>query len=124
MSNALYLVWNQQHETGNMILDEQYRAMLGIINSLYHSSLSGDGLKILKPTLRVLEEMSYIHLSTIGSLTDEANFELYRERAVFQYELFLEAKKTASEVRSEQDIQYVVRMLKDWWVNFYVEQAA
>ena len=33
MSDALYLIWNHKHETGTAILDEQYRAMLGIISS-------------------------------------------------------------------------------------------
>lgn len=60
MSDVLYLVWNKKHETGSTILDEQYRATLGMINSLFHSGSSGDGMKILKPTLRALEEMSYI----------------------------------------------------------------
>ena len=124
MSDALYLVWNQQHETGTAILDEQYRSMLGVINSLFHCASSGDGMKVLKPTLRALEEMSFIHLATIRSMSEGDNFDHYRERAIFQYELLLEAKNTANQVRSEQDIHCVVRLLKDWWVNFYVNQAA
>ena len=81
-------------------------------------------MKVLKPTLKALEKLSYIHLTTIRSISDEGSFEQYCVRVLFQYELLLEAKKTADQVRSDQDIHYVVRLLKGWWVNFYVKQAA
>ena len=115
--NILYLTWSQQHETGIAILDEQYKAMLGMINSLFYSLSMDKGIVTLQPTLRALEEMSHIHLSTVRSLSDETDFEEFRESALFQYELFLEAKDTAREVRCEQDVLFVVRLLKDWWVS-------
>lgn len=122
-ADILYLAWRQQHETGISILDEQHRAMLGMINSLYYSISMSKGMAMLQPTLRALEEMSHIHLSIVRSLSDETDFEEFRENALFQYELFLEAKNTAREVRCEQDVLFVVRLLKDWWTNFQVKQA-
>lgn len=123
-TDILYLAWAQQHETGVAIFDEQQKAMLGVINSLFYSISVSKGMIMLKPTLKALEEMSHIHLLTVRSLSDETEFKEFCENAVFQYELLQEAKNTAREVRCEQDILFIVRLLKDWWMNFHTKQAA
>ena len=124
MENVLYLVWNKDHESGMAIIDEQHRAMLGMINSLYYNLSKGRGLNTVHPTLRALEELAYIHLSTLLPLAEQEEYGKYREQAITQYELLQEAKRSARKAQCEADVMEIVQLLKDWWVGFHARQAA
>ena len=113
----LYIVWNDSSNTGIPIIDEQHRGIISTINSLHYSIRTGEGDKVIKPTLITLEQYIIIHFRTEESLMEHAQYPGFDTHLELHRDL---ARKTDAIYRNAQidgDPDIVLKFMKDWWLH-------
>lgn len=73
MSN-LYIQWKKEDELGIPLIDEQHRAIVGTINSLFYFIQMGRGLAALRPTLNALDQYTKIHFDSEEALLKQIRY--------------------------------------------------
>ena len=117
MDQPLYIVWNEDYELGVNILDEQHRALVSTINSLYYFITRGSGVQAIKPTLRVLEEYTNLHFATEEAFMKSFDFHDFKEHRQFHQHLMAKTLTLSNHVYSEEDALKTLDFLKNWWLN-------
>lgn len=74
MMNVLYIVWKPHDDIGVPIIDEQNRAIVATINSLYYFIQEGWGLSALAPTLNIIKSYSSFHFKTEEGILAKAGY--------------------------------------------------
>jgi hemerythrin len=77
----------------------------------------GQGVKIVNPTMKILEQYVYIHFDTEEALMREA---LYPDidKHILQHPKFIErAKLLFREAQKNDNAAEILRFLKEWWLN-------
>lgn len=117
MEQALYIVWSQDNQLGIAILDEQHRAIVSTINSLFYFIQEKLGAAAVEPTLRVLVEYTKLHFTTEERLMKQAGYLQFDEHIQLHHKLAEQTiALTQSHVEAES-AKETLRFLKDWWIN-------
>lgn len=117
MTDALYIVWNTDNELEIPIIDEQHRAIVSTINSLFYFLHGKLTLVTLKPTLRILEEYTRLHFTTEEMLMEKAGYSGYRDHVLLHRELAARTTTMAREPLEADRAHEVLGSLKDWWLD-------
>lgn len=117
MKNMLYIVWQESGNLGIPIIDEQHRAIVTMINSLYYFIHEGRGLEALRPTLETLEQYTRIHFITEEELMRRAGFEGIDEHVALHGELAGKMKTIARESLQNREPEQALEFLKRWWLD-------
>jgi len=117
MREALYIVWDFDNELDIPIIDEQHRAIVSTINSLFYFIHERLTLVALRPTLHILEEYTKLHFTTEEMLMEKAGYSGVGDHVLLHRQL---AKRTATIAHSPLDADSgheVLSFLKDWWLH-------
>jgi hemerythrin len=117
MSRPLLIVWKDEFNQGEPIIDEQHHGVVATINSLHYFLHQGLALNQLRPTISVLKNYLMFHFKTeegILMAMEYPNLEQYQtkmNRLIKEFDLLCEQA-----INNEQakDIQL---FLKNWWVE-------
>lgn len=122
MIRPLYIVWKDEFNVNVPIIDEQHRAVVATINSLYYFIQEGWGLNALEPTLRIIKMYSSFHAKTEEGMLAHAQCESIDDhiatQAQFEHNV-LEAKEEAMELK---DPQILLTFLRKWWLKHLNEE--
>lgn len=117
MKNMLYIIWQESANLGIPIIDEQHRAIVTTINSLYYFIQEGRGLEALRPTFGVLDQYTRIHFITEEELMRRAGFDGLEEHIALHEELSEKMKTIARESISSKEPELALEFLKKWWLD-------
>jgi len=117
MTESLYIVWDADNELGIPIIDEQHRAIVSTINSLFYFIHGKLSLIALKPTLRILEEYTRLHFTTEEMLMEKAGYSGYGDHVLLHRELAERTIKIAREPLEADSAHEVLGFLREWWLN-------
>lgn len=117
MMNTLYIVWRDENNIGIPILDEQHRAVVAAINSLYYFIKEGWGLEALKPTLQIVKCNFIFHLKTEEGILAKADYPDIHDQAAYQKAFAAEIDAVARDALSQREPELLLKFLKDWWLN-------
>lgn len=117
MMNALYIVWKPQDNLGIPIIDEQHRAIVATINSLYYFIQEGWGLSALAPTLNIIKTYSNFHFKTEEGILSKAGYQELHMHIMAQKQFTKDVDTAAHEAISDKDPLLLLKFLKDWWIS-------
>lgn len=116
MSN-LYIQWKKEDEFGIPIIDEQHRAIVGTINSLFFFIQMGKGLTALRPTLNALDQYTKIHFDSEEALLKHIGYPDIDAHALLHQKLVKKMSNVMQDSISQSDPGIVMAFLKEWWMG-------
>jgi hemerythrin len=122
LTNNLYIVWSKQNETGIPIIDEQHRAIVSTINSLFYFIQDGHAMDVLRPTLTLLAQYTKIHFSTEEALLRKAGYEDFDNHVELHHALVKRTVEVTQESINEKNPSLLLGFLKDWWIHHINEE--
>lgn len=113
----LYIIWRKEDELGIPIIDEQHRAIVGNINSLFFFIQMGSGLQALRPTLNTLDQYTNIHFQSEEGLLKHTGYSDFDAHALLHQELLKKMAYVVQESILQGDPAIVMTFLKEWWMS-------
>lgn len=118
MMNVLYIVWKSHDDIGVLIIDEQHRAIVATINSLYYFIQEGWGLTALAPTLNIIKSYSSFHFKTEEGILTKAGYKELHKHIMAQKQFTKDVDAAAHEAIAYKDPFILLKFLKDWWLSY------
>lgn len=119
---SLYISWKKESELGIPILDEQHRAIVATINSLFYFIQKGRGIDALRPTLNVLDQYTKIHFEAEEELIKQEGYPGFDAHVLLHQELERKMSNVMRESVSRGDPTMVLEFLREWWMNHINQQ--
>ena len=117
MSHSLYIQWQTDSELGIPILDEQHHGIVSTINTLHYYSSQGQGVAVLLPTFKIMEQYSILHFKLEESLMRDANFPDFERHCKVHRELIEKTIAVRTKATLENDPKLALAFLKEWWIG-------
>jgi hemerythrin len=115
--NVLYIVWKDECNLGIPIIDEQHRAIVATINSLFYFIQEGWGIEVLTPTLTIIKHYSAFHFKTEAGVLAKIEYPELQEHVESQKKFAMEIDVAAQEAIEYKDPALLLKFIKDWWLN-------
>ena len=119
-----YIHWQASDEQGEMIIDEQHRAIVATINSFYYFLSQGYGVQELKPTLELLLKYMLFHLKTEEGILHTIEYPDLTRYAEIQKSTITGLKEAISHATQYDEPEEVLQFLKNWWLSHLKEHEA
>jgi hemerythrin len=103
MKTTLYIAWNDDNKLGIPIIDEQHRAIISTINSLYYFMQIGHGDDIIQPIMIILEQYVNIHFKTEETLIIKAKYTDIDEHCMLHKKLIEETRRLSVKANNNKD---------------------
>lgn len=124
MIKPLYIVWKDEFNINNPILDEQHRAVVTSINSLYYFIQQGWGLAALEPTLKIIRMYSSFHAKTEEGILGQLDCPHMQEHINSQKRFEKDVNEASKEAIDMKDPQILLTFLRKWWQKHLNEEHA
>ncbi len=116
-SHAALIAWRSKYEQGVFIIDEQHRAIIAVINSLYYAMQNNHGIDMLHPVVGMIAEYTRIHFETEEEFHRKCDFPDAERHHSLHLELTRKMSKIARKSEDNKDPYQFMQFLKDWWNN-------
>lgn len=117
MSIMLFIQWTAASELGIPIIDEQHRGIVTTINTLHYFSAQGQGVEVLLPTFKIMEQYSILHFKLEEALMQKAGFPNFEQHRQAHRELIEKTIAVRTRSTLEHDPTLALSFLKEWWVD-------
>ncbi len=118
MPKPLYLMWQDEYsQSGDLIIDEQHRAILATINSLHYFVQHSYGLKALLPTIKIVSQYIHFHTKTEEGILLENGYENVAKYSDKVKQDLIDYSEACREALTNQDPQHLLIFLKNWWIQ-------
>ncbi len=98
-SHAALIAWRSKYEQGVFIIDEQHRAIIAVINSLYYAMQNNHGIDMLHPVVGMIAEYTRIHFETEEAFHRKCDFPDAEQHHSLHLELIRKMSKIARKAR-------------------------
>lgn len=116
MPSSLYIVWSgKKHSTNIPIIDEQHRALVSTINSLFFLSRYYQASKAILLTLGVLQTFAEIHFLTEEMLMEMTGYSEFEDHKKEHESLRAKLKILFAQSRKSLNPDSLMSFLKVWW---------
>ncbi len=117
MAESLYIVWHRDNELDIPIIDEQHRAIVSTINSLFYFIRERLPRVAMKPTLAILLEYTKLHFTTEEILMEKAGYSELDAHVLLHRRLTDKTIEIAQSPLEPDGAHAVLSFLKDWWLG-------
>lgn len=117
MSIMLFIQWTAASELGIPIIDEQHRGIVTTINTLHYFSAQGQGVEVLLPTFKIMEQYSILHFKLEEALMQKVGFPKFEQHRQAHRELIEKTIAVRTRSTLEHDPTLALAFLKEWWVD-------
>lgn len=117
---ALFIVWSKKYDTGIIILDEQHRGLVSLINSFYYHRADAhkDIEKVLVPTAEMFKAYAKINFYTVEKMLAQADYKEL-DKCHEEHEMILRGIAVAdAKYRSAKDVNGMLQFLKKYWLAY------
>lgn len=122
MIRPLYIVWKDEFNVNVPIIDEQHRAVVATINSLYFFIQEGWGLLALEPTLKIIRMYSSFHAKTEEGMLTQTECQFVNDHIKAQAEFEHNVIEAKEEAVALKDPQILLTFLRKWWLKHLNEE--
>lgn len=119
---GLFIVWNQVHQTGIPIIDEQHRGIVSSINSLFFFMRNKHPKVVTLPTIMVMEQYAKVHFLTEEALLREAGYPDFAGHQSLHQKFAEKTRAMALAEKRLDESAELLQFLKDWWLHHINEQ--
>jgi hemerythrin len=120
----LFIVWNDDLNSGIPIIDEQHRGIVATINTLFYFIQEGDGIEALKPSLLALEYYIETHFRTEKKILEKTDFAELESHLQLHEDMKKEKERIEREAMSNKDPMVLLSFLKEWLPNHLINEDA
>ncbi|WP_438970191.1 bacteriohemerythrin [Methylophaga sp.] len=124
LKTNIYIHWQDDDVQGEMILDEQHRAIIATINSFYYFLSQGYGVQELKPTLELILKYMLFHLKTEEGILMTTEYPHIKNYAEIEKKTVDGLKKTIQTAIKYEEPEEVLLFLKHWWKDHLREHES
>ena len=117
MSGMLFIQWTSDSELGIPIIDEQHRGIVTTINTLHFFSAQGQGVEVLMPTFKIMEQYSILHFKLEEAMMQQAGFPNFAKHRQTHRELIEKTIAVRTRSTLENNPTLALSFLKEWWVG-------
>ena len=116
---SLFIVWNEEYETGIPILDEQHRGLVSLINSFFfHRRDAGEDInRILVPTAEMFKSYAKINFTTVEKLMRLSGYPEEEKYRALHSEIIDHIETMDRKYRRLKDAQGLLDFLKEYWLQ-------
>ena len=122
MMYPLYIVWNEEHNLGVSIIDEQHHAIVATINSLYYFIQEGWGLAALNPTLKIIKTYTAFHAKTEEGMLQKLKYPSLIKHINCQKQFEKLVDEASYEAQLNRDPHILLKFLRNWWVSHLTQE--
>lgn len=113
----LFIHWDEIHQSGLAIIDEQHRGLVSLINSFFFHKNDPFIERILVPTALMTINFAKIHFLTEQQLMEESAYPGLEEHLKAHERLFRELISVEKKSRAARDADGFLSFLKIWWLE-------
>lgn len=110
-----YIQWDTGYQQGQMIIDEQHRAIIATVNSFYYFLSQGYGVQDLKPTLELILKYMLFHLKTEEGILRSTEYPHISSFMEIEKKTIQGLKVAIKSAIQFDEPEAVLRFLKQWW---------
>jgi hemerythrin len=114
---GLYIVWDKKYESSIPIIDEQHRAIVSLINSLYYFMQEDRAIDALMPTINMLSVYAILHFNTEEPLMKRAGYKDFDQHCALHQQLINKTAVVMQRTNEEKDATILLKFLKNWWLT-------
>jgi len=123
MQQPLFIKWQEKNDTGIILIDEQHRGIVSIINSLYFLTAKGMCNDTLCSFISdTMKNYSRIHFITEERFLQEAGYPDFEEHKELHRKLTQETERMEQAALKKNDILPFLDFLKKWWLEHINEK--
>lgn len=114
-----FIKWNSDLEIGILIVDDQHRLLVDMINELHESLSSNEDIEKLNDTMTGLLYYTETHFNTEEELFDKYNYPEANEHIKEHNDFIMKVTDRFDKLKKGNLVLSVdiARFLKDWFVN-------
>ncbi len=110
----IFFEWDEKFVSGNEIIDNDHKKLVGMINELYSEMSSGDGKKIVSSIISQLADYTNYHFINEERLMKEVNYKNFDKHKA-QHDAFAnKVKSFIKKSKSDSITIEVASFLKEW----------
>jgi len=118
MRRPLFIIWQECNNTGIDLIDEQYRRIVSIINTLYYSVAIGKGNnKLYSQMLDTLYNYSNIHFMTEEGILETCEYKNIKKHKELHKKLLIDMEQISHITIAANDPSPLLEFLKKWWLE-------
>lgn len=120
MAEALFIVWRKKYNTGILILDEQHRGLVSLINSFFfhRNDAKGDISKFLVPAVEMFKWYAKINFLTLEKLMEDSGYPELKKYRAMHMELLHNIIVMERKYRNARDVGGMLNFLKEYWLDY------
>ena len=117
--NSLFIVWSDDFNSGVLILDEQHRGLVSLINSFFFHRGDSDGniMRILVPTIEMFKSYAKINFLTVEKLMRDSAYPDLGKYEKIHDEMMEAIERIDRQCRSRRDVPALLEFLKNYWLD-------
>ena len=127
MLRPLFIKWDEKHNIGIPLLDEQHRGIVSIINSLYYMmNLGTDSNKMCLSILNTIKEYSHIHFAAEEEFLKSSGYPDLTAHKELHGKLIAEMERMGRAAGRHDftavEAKPLLDFLKNWWIKHINEE--
>ncbi len=127
MLRPLFIKWDEKHNIGIPLLDEQHRGIASIINSLYYlMNLGADNNNMRLSILNTIKEYAHIHFITEEELLESSGYPDLKAHKELHGKLIAEMERMGRTAERHDftavEGRPLLNFLKNWWIKHINEE--
>jgi len=118
MHLPLFIEWQDKNNTGIVLIDEQHRGIVSIINSFHYLTDKGMGDSALCSLISTtIKDYSRIHFLTEERIIKATEYPDLEKHIEMHKSLALETEGIERVAIRDNDIEPLLKFLKKWWLE-------
>ena len=118
----LFIIWQNDFNSGIPIIDEQHRGIVATINTLFYFIQEGEGIEALSPSLSALEYYITTHLRTEETLLKKTDFPELEHHLKLHENMIREKNRIVRAPEFHNDPMLLLRFLKEWLFEHLINE--
>jgi hemerythrin-like metal-binding protein len=123
MNQPLFIKWTEHNETGIVLIDEQHKGIVSIINTFYYMMSAGADNKMMYSCISdTMKNYSRIHFITEEGFLKESGYVDIEEHKSLHRKLSIEIEQIELNCIINNDALELLEFLKRWWIEHINEK--
>ena len=122
MQKMTFIKWHEYNETGIIIIDEQHKGIVSIINTLFYLMSIGYDNGLHLRVINAIKNYSSIHFITEENLLETSEFKDTEEHKEQHRKLIHDLEQIERNEIKVHEVNVLLDFLKKWWIEHINEQ--
>ena len=117
LEHNVFIVWRPEYDLGIMILDDQHRGIVSIINSYFFGTKCDSIKNLSQPTIAMLASYARIHFQTEEYFLEAINYPGLNSHRALHHAYTSKLAEIERLSKLDKDPYILMNFLKAWWLD-------